>query len=60
MPMGASSSGRFLKARAKKPNHDVTRRRARGRGELSMRISTLVICAFVIGASLAMLGCGHK
>ncbi len=25
-----------------------------------MRISTLVICAFVIGASLAMLGCGHK
>jgi len=25
-----------------------------------MRISTLVICAFVIGASLAIGGCGHK
>jgi len=25
-----------------------------------MRISTLVICAFVIGASLAIVGCGHR
>ena len=25
-----------------------------------MRISTLVICAFTIGASLAIAGCGHK
>lgn len=25
-----------------------------------MRISTLVICAFVIGASISILGCGHK
>jgi hypothetical protein len=25
-----------------------------------MRISTLVICAFVIGGALALAGCGHK
>ncbi len=25
-----------------------------------MRISTLVICAFTIGASIAIAGCGHK
>ena len=25
-----------------------------------MRISTLVICAFVIGGALALVGCGHK
>lgn len=25
-----------------------------------MRLSTLVICAFTIGAALAMAGCGHK
>jgi hypothetical protein len=25
-----------------------------------MRISTLVVCAFAIGASLAIMGCGHK
>jgi hypothetical protein len=25
-----------------------------------MRISTLIICAIVIGASLSLLGCGHK
>ena len=30
------------------------------RGEFSMRISTLIICAFTIGASLAIAGCGHK
>lgn len=31
-----------------------------GEGAFSMRISTLVICAFSIGASLAIAGCGHK
>jgi ABC-type oligopeptide transport system substrate-binding subunit len=25
-----------------------------------MRLSTIVICAFTIGAALAMAGCGHK
>jgi len=25
-----------------------------------MRISTLIICAFVIGAAVAIIGCGHK
>src|SRR5260370_33794975 len=34
--------------------------RTRFRGELSMRISTVVICAFVIGGALALAGCGHK
>jgi hypothetical protein len=28
--------------------------------ELSMRISTVVICAFVIGGAIALYGCGHK
>jgi len=27
---------------------------------MRIRISTLVICAFVIGTALAMVGCGHK
>ena len=25
-----------------------------------MRLSTIIICAFAIGTSLAMLGCGHR
>src|SRR5260370_350967 len=37
-----------------------THARTRGRGNLTMRISTLVICAFVIGGALALAGCGHK
>jgi hypothetical protein len=32
----------------------------RGIGDLAMRISTVVICAFVIGGALALEGCGHK
>jgi hypothetical protein len=28
--------------------------------ENSMRISTVVICAFVIGGAIALYGCGHK